>query len=158
MNISMPCWWLYTWEWSCWTLNVCVCVFSCNSVSHSYTRSSQRFTRPPAVWVASSCSIASPRLGVACFVVSNGAVLMAAKWYLIVVFLFLMFTLCFFILYEMPVQVLCLFFLIGFCVLICRSFYTFWIHVFCWIYYWKHLLVCELSFLSLNGAFGWKES
>ena len=50
---------------------------------------------------------------------------MAAKWYLIVVFLFLMFTLCFFILYEMPVQVLCLFFLIGFCVLICRSFYTF---------------------------------
>ena len=77
-----------------------VCVFSCNSVSQysSYTRSSQQFTRPPAAWVASSCSIASLRLGVACFAVSNGAALMAAKWHLIVVFLFLMFTVCFLIL------------------------------------------------------------
>ena len=74
--------------------------------------------------MASSCSIASffflsfffiaslltHRLGVACFVVSNGAVLMAAKWYLVVIFLYLMFIVCFLILYERPVQGLYLFF------------------------------------------------
>ena len=61
VNIRMPCWWVYTWQWGCWPLTVCVCVFSFNSISQypSYTPSSHQFPLPPAVWVASSCSIAS---------------------------------------------------------------------------------------------------